>query len=319
MLGDFLTSGFRPKLEEQHRRRIAGEDMPKIFEYEGLRKDGTTSWFEARVSVIITSGEIKGTQYAVRDINDEKQNIEKLKRSEAEKTQLLDELTKKYNELMQFNYIVSHNLRAPIANIMGLSEIINYPDNTDAERSEILENIRTVSCHMDELIKDLNTILSLNSQLNEKMGQCSLPAVIERISDTLEMQIRQSGAIITKDIPEETQHIVSIKSYIESILFNLISNAIKYKSPKRVPEIKISVRKSNNEFTILVTDNGMGIDIAKHGANLFGLFYRVDTNMEGKGLGLHMVKVQAEALGGRIDIVSELNIGSTFTITLPGR
>lgn len=316
-LQDYIAPEYFKQIIERHNKRMAGDDVPDILEFIGCRKDGTRRWYEGRVSKVFEHGQIVGTQAIIRDITDVKESIEMLKQSETEKTKLLDELAKKYNELMQFNYIVSHNLRAPIANILGFCEIINLPNIEAHDKEEIFAHLKTAAMSMDSLIKDLNVILSLKSPLNEKKEKFSLRSIIDTISFSLEKQIIESGTVININISEEVRNIVTIKSYMESILYNLISNSIKYKSPERAPYIKISAWKNNKELCISVADNGIGIDLAKNDQDLFGLYKRFNFEVEGSGLGLHITKVEAEAIGGSISVESELNKGTTFTVTIP--
>ena len=118
-------------------------------------------------------------------------------------------------------------------------------------------------------------------------------------------------------INDDATKIFSIISYVESILYNLLSNAIKYKSTNHKPKISISIFKKELLHYIVFTDNGIGIDMHRYGKDIFGLYKRFNFETEGKGLGLHMVKVQVQALGGKIDVSSTPGNGSCFNIILP--
>lgn len=244
-------------------------------------------------------------------------NITDLKDKEAHLKKTANELNDRYNELMQFNYIVSHNLRAPIANIIGLTNILNIPSMSVEEKPMIIQHIQTSTQKMDDLINDLNTILSARSTLNTRKATVSIPQLLRSITDTLQSQIAESGTRIKTTIPENAEEIFTIKSYLESTLYNLISNAIKYKSPLRAPEITLTVQKIKEQMIITVTDNGMGIDLERHGKYMFGLYKRFHLEAEGKGLGLHMTKTQIESMGGKITVESEFGTSTTFTISLP--
>jgi anti-sigma regulatory factor (Ser/Thr protein kinase) len=104
---------------------------------------------------------------------------------------------------------------------------------------------------------------------------------------------------------------------IQSILYNLLSNAIKYRSPERGLEITVTTHHKGNETILKVRDNGLGIDLASHQRNVFKLYRRFHTHVTGKGLGLYLVKTQMDALGGTIEVQSELNVGTTFITTFP--
>lgn len=244
-------------------------------------------------------------------------DITEHKKADLELSKTVNELSDKYNELMQFNYIVSHNLRGPIANILGLANILNLPETNDEEKPKIFAFIKSAAIKMDTLIKDLSNILTNRTPLNAKKVKVSFTTLIQSISDTLENQILEANAVIKTEIADEAKDVFTFSSYMESILYNLISNAIKYKSKHRPLQISFSTKKEDGNILILVSDNGRGIDMTKHGENIFGLYRRFHMDIEGKGLGLHMTKTQVEALGGKITVDSIHHEGTTFKITLP--
>ncbi len=242
-------------------------------------------------------------------------DISARKISERQLKKTVNELINKNNDLMQFNYIVSHNLRAPIANILGLVNVLNYPNNK-AETKKIIEYIGQSIIKMDDLVKDLNEMLTIRSLISAKKETVLIKKVIESVFHSIEKQRIESNAIINIDISNDAKEILTIKSYFESIIYNLLSNAIKYKSPLRRLEIFISVKKENDKFIIKIIDNGIGIDLEANGKHIFGLYKRFNIEQEGKGLGLYMVKKQIEAMNGEISIQSEIDKGTTFFITL---
>jgi signal transduction histidine kinase len=141
--------------------------------------------------------------------------------------------------------------------------------------------------------------------------------IIQGILEMLKEEIKKSNAILDLDLDENYSTLFTIKGYIESVLFNLISNAIKYSSNNRRPLIKIKSIQSNDQVILSVEDNGIGIDLEKNGANMFGLYKRFNSDSEGRGLGLFMSKNQIEAIGGTINISSQLDVGTVFTIKIP--
>lgn len=245
------------------------------------------------------------------------QDITEKKINEIELQRTVNDLHDKINEQIQFSYIISHNLRAPIANLIGLANIMNIETISTEEKHKIIEQMQYTAIKMDDVIKDLNLILNERTALNTKKEKTSIRDIIASIKGLLADQIKEAGAIIKTNISKDAEYNITIKSYFESIMFNLISNAIKYRSPKRVLKIKVSVKKKNDDILITVKDNGTGIDLEKYGKHVFGLYKRFHPEIEGKGLGLHMTKTQVEALGGKIDILSEPNKGTTFYINFP--
>jgi PAS domain S-box-containing protein len=235
--------------------------------------------------------------------------------SEKQKEQLLEDLNKKYNELMQFNYIVSHNLRAPVANIIGLADLLSK-ENNPVEREQIMEFLVSASNELDVTIRDLNLVLSARSSINEKYERVNLFELIDSIKNSLGLPLISQEDFIKLYIDEDAKTLFTIKAYFQSVLFNLINNAIKYKSSSRKLEIKIRAHVCNSVLTIEVQDNGIGMDMEKVGKKLFGLYQRFNYQTDGKGLGLFMVRTQLDTLGGTISVASQVNVGTTFTIQL---
>jgi signal transduction histidine kinase len=138
---------------------------------------------------------------------------------------------------------------------------------------------------------------------------------MELVYTTLQKEIDETNADIMADF-SAIEMIHSVKPYIDSILMNLVSNAIKYRHPKRKPIITISTEQYKNYVCLSVQDNGLGIDLMKHKDKLFRLYSRFHSHVEGKGMGLYLVKTQVEALGGKVEVTSEVNHGITFKIFL---
>lgn len=268
-------------------------------------------WVEDYISPILDeNGEIKELYGSIKDVTI-------LKNKEKELERLLNELSNKYNELMQFNYIVSHNLRSPIANIIGLSNVMSLPNVTKEEKIEIIENIKHASIKLDELVKDLSVVLSTRSAINTRKEKVNVGHVLNNIIETLKTQISESNGELRIDISQDANELYTIKSYLESILYNLVNNALKYKTRYHKPIITVSTKKVEDGMIIVVADNGIGIDMEAHGTNVFGLYKRFNMEVEGKGLGLYMTKTQVEVIGGKITLESKLDMGTTFTIFIP--
>ncbi|HAA01514.1 MAG TPA: hypothetical protein DCD96_07680 [Flavobacteriales bacterium] len=302
-----------PEFIQQFKVRFIRDkhDSPEagMFEFRCIRKGGESIWIEARVNSVLENGHVSGTQAVLSDITEKKKQEEELQKTAIE-------LTNRVNELMQFNYIVSHNLRVPIANILGLSSLIEHPNIDIAEKQKAIHHIREATLKMDELVRDLNMVLATRSNINSKKQEICLSGIVRNIQETLEKQISETNAIINQEISNEADKFYSVKSYIESIFYNIISNAIKYRSGKQ-PRINVNAKLEGKIVHISISDNGRGIDLKKHGDSLFGLYKRFHFDTEGKGLGLFMTRIQVEALGGTIDVHSILNEGTTFIINLP--
>lgn len=235
--------------------------------------------------------------------------------AELENTKILKELSNRYNDLQQFSYIVSHNLRAPIANILGLAALLN--ESNEEEKIKVVKYIYDSVLKIDDLIKDLNAVLTTRSNVEANKENIKIVNLLNNIFGTFYNQIDNSDAIISIKIEENAKEIITVKSYLESILYNLISNSIKYKSSSRKLKIDISGKIIKDKYIFTISDNGIGIDLDLNRKYLFGLYKRFNFEKEGKGLGLHMVKTQVDAIGGEITVESELNEGTAFSIILP--
>ncbi len=242
------------------------------------------------------------------------QDITERKTVELERLALIDGLQNKNRDLQQFSYIVSHNLRAPIAKIMGL---VNVMESESVENEYLIEKLNEEATHLDNVVKDINTIVSARKSTNESMELVSLETKLNLIKQVLEDQLADSKATIVEDFSAVSE-IWTIKSYLYSILYNLISNAIKYKRTDTPPLIEVKSCQDEKFICLSVKDNGEGIDLEKNGSKLFGLYKRFHTgSIPGKGIGLHLVKTHAESLGGRVEIDSELGAGTTFRVYIP--
>jgi PAS domain S-box-containing protein len=281
-------------------------------EIKNKAKDGSYYWVDTTISPIFNdSGDV--VQYlSVRTLITERKDLE------AEKERLLADLNNKYNDMMQFSYIVSHNIRAPIAKITSLIELLKDECVNHDDNAQILIKYLTESAiSLDEVINDLTNILSLSRAENQNIELVNLPGIINSVQDSLESQIRESGTSFQIYIDEDAMNFNSIKNYVNSIIFNLVSNAIKYSKTDLHPGIIIKAKKINGRLLLVVTDYGIGIDLDKAGTDFFGLYKRFNFSKEGRGLGLYMTKTQVESLGGTIDVSSHPGVGTTFTISLP--
>jgi PAS domain S-box-containing protein len=235
------------------------------------------------------------------------------KNAELERNKITSDLFSRNKDLERFTYIVSHNLRAPVANILGFSEELNGKDITEEERLIFHNELHAAVKRLDEVILDLNDILNINNVIKEKKEEVFFSQIIHNIKKGIEELIESDEVeIITnfRDAPE----MITIKSYIHSIFYNLISNSIKYKQHGKKAVIEITSSRQNGRLSLVFKDNGTGIDLEKTGEHMFGLYKKFHHNSEGKGVGLFMVKAHVTALGGKISVDSKINEGTTFTI-----
>jgi len=219
-------------------------------------------------------------------------------------------------ELRNFTYVASHNLREPVSNIIGLIKLYNKENPSDEFNQIILENLEKSGQQLDKIVKDLHQIISVKKKEELPRKYIELQTKLDTITESIAQKIKDNKAEIHCDFTQAAV-IQSFESYIDSIFQNLLTNAIKYKSPKRAPIIHISSKEAANFIQVDFKDNGLGIDLEKNRHQLFGLYTRFHKHVKGTGLGLYLVKNQMEALGGKIEVTSAINEGTTFHLYFP--
>ena len=215
------------------------------------------------------------------------------------------------DRLQNFTHIISHNIRSHIANLKGIISITDLEKVDDRKMAwELIEN--TVSS-LDETIHHLSEIIDMQSQKQLPMVDINIFTEINNVAKCIYVLIETSKTQIFYDF-DHTASLVTNTVYFESIFLNLIINSIKYKSIDKSPKIHISMFTKDKYKVICVRDNGLGIDLKRHGDKLFGMYNTFHRNKDAKGLGLFIVKTQIEALGGKIEVESVEGEGTTFSI-----
>jgi signal transduction histidine kinase len=235
-------------------------------------------------------------------------------KAEEERDQLIEDLTSRNQDLSQFAYITSHNLRAPLSNLIGLIDILNY-ELLDEYNKTIVDMFKDSAQKLNETIYDLTQMLSIKSNKDVKIEPVSVTRIFKKVCNSFTKQIHTMGIYIHTDF--RCEMIPFNKSYLESVLMNLMSNAVKYCSENRALRIEVTTFPDENGNIILTfKDNGMGIDLLKHKDRIFGLNERFHNHVNGSGIGLFITKTQITSLGGEISVQSEVDKGSVFTITI---
>ncbi|HTJ51462.1 MAG TPA: two-component regulator propeller domain-containing protein [Cyclobacteriaceae bacterium] len=267
--------------------------------------------YNQREELEFQNNELKIARQIIEKHNDEiRLRNETLEEEVKERTKDLVE----YNQLLeQFAFISAHNLRAPVARILGLGNILELAKDEPEEESNIVSKLVFVTRELDTVVKDLNTILVLRKDNISVITEVNLEEELKLIKVNLEKEILETDAKIWDDF-SRVNYIHTIKPYLYSILINLISNAIKYRHPERCPVIQIKSEIIENYICLTVHDNGLGINLDLHKEKLFTLYGRFHNHVEGKGMGLYLVKTQVVALGGKIEVESEVNYGTIFKI-----
>ncbi|MDR3697971.1 PAS domain-containing sensor histidine kinase [Mucilaginibacter sp.] len=301
---DYFTAERWPFIKEML-DKVAKDEMIS-YEISYQRGDGTTQWNNVRwLNVKAKNNQNWGFILANKDITE-------TKTAALERERITADLIQHIKDLEQFTYIVSHNLRAPVANIIGLSEMLMEEDLSQAEKLEVVERVSLSIKNMDTVIQDLNHILQARELSNEKKEKVDFADLVNAIKTSINNTV--VGKKVRFNCQFEVEAIFSIRSYLYSILYNLSSNSIKYCKAGVAPVITIESRQLKNQVELRFKDNGKGIDLHKNASELFGLYKRFDTTTEGKGMGLFMVKTQVEAIGGTIKVKSKLGEGTEFVM-----
>tara|TARA_R110000868_G_scaffold190328_3_gene433971 strand:+ start:486 stop:1577 length:1092 start_codon:yes stop_codon:yes gene_type:complete len=223
-------------------------------------------------------------------------------------------LLRKNNELEELIYVLSHDLRAPLVNIQSLLNILEYDNAILEEGMEVFEKIKEVATHMDSKLKAINKVNAIKTEQADKKTEVDFSELLKRIEANHSQEIINSRAIIKADF-SKCPAIFFDPIKLESILHNLISNAIKYKNPKRKPIIHIKTKMVKGKTVLTVKDNGLGFDDAINYNKIFGLFKRMHTHVDGLGVGLYIINSIVANHGGKIKVKSQINKGAEFKIT----
>jgi PAS domain S-box-containing protein len=287
------------------------ENKEKYWEsqYRHIRPDGSHIYLNDKAFVIYD----EKTNKPLKVIGTT-QDITQIKLAEMEKEKIISDLLRRNKALEEFTYMVSHNIRAPLANIMGLTAMLE-DENIDAEsKSEISKMAKISSERLDEVIRDINEILNISRSLHEKKENVSLAAIVEDVKSIEKNNISGSGVKIDCNF-EKAENIFAVKNHVLSIFQHLINNAIKFKS-EISPHLKIISEIKENYIYLKFEDNGIGFDSDINKNKVFVLYNKFHPEKEGKGMGLFIVKKHVENLGGEITVESTVNKGTKFLIKI---
>jgi signal transduction histidine kinase len=283
-----------------------------VIEMIAYTKNDEEFWLRfSMIPVYNSENELSHWVSIQRDVSAERQQ-------EKEKEQLIRELTQNNKDLKQFSYITSHNLRAPLSNLTGLLSLLDDIQIDNGEMKEILEGFNKSTLLLNDTINDLTKIMIIKDNPSIQKECVVLKEIFENVYSSLTFQLSKLQPIL--EINFDKAPILEInKSYIESILLNLLTNSIKYKSENKILKITVTTYQEKNHTTILFEDNGIGIDLERNRDKIFGLYQRFHDYPDSKGLGLYLVKSQVEAMGGTISIESEVEKGTRFTLTFKNK
>lgn len=242
-------------------------------------------------------------------------DISKKRLQELERKQIIGELIVRNRDLEQFSYMVSHNLRAPIVNILGLSNLITNeikPDEKEFVKNSLIKSADQV----DQVLKDINEILTFKSARLQVQANIKLNELLHDVINGFKSNDHNRQPEFKLNI-EKDMRVNGIRTYFETIAYSLIENSIRFSKPNEKPIIEISATNEPGFHVLKFKDNGIGLDVKKDKNRLFHIHNRFNKDSNGKGIGLYMVKTQVQLLGGDIDIHSQPGEGTEIVIHLP--
>jgi|SRR6476661_221082 len=250
------------------------------------------------------------------DIHEHKLALERIAHTQRQLRDNNEQLTRANVDLDNFIYTASHDLKAPISNIEGLLNalLVELPADSRAngEVSTILGLMQDSVNRFRKTIAQLTDVSKLQKEHGRPSEQADLATVIQDVCLDLQPQIQASEAVLEVEIAESRQVSFSEKN-LRSVVYNLLSNALKYRHPDRAPRVRLRCQTAGAYLVLEVQDNGLGIDLRGE-QKLFGMFQRLHDHVEGSGIGLYMVKKMVENAGGRIEVKSQPGLGSTFSV-----
>nr|WP_299000807.1 PAS domain-containing sensor histidine kinase [uncultured Allomuricauda sp.] len=270
------------------------------------RKDGSiTHFLTSKIPLLDLDGKAYGLIGMSMDITNLKQKEEQLRN-------LINVTAIQNKKLINFAHIVSHNLRSHSANFSMLLDFL-IKEKEPEEKERILGMLSSASDNLLDTLENLNEVVDISTNVNLDKKSVNLNKSIERVQQNLSAFLEKNKVQITNTIDDSLQ-VKSVPAYLESIILNLMTNAVKYRHPMRVPEITLEASKEPKGIAFSITDNGLGIDLDRYGDKIFGMYKTFHNNKDARGLGLYIIKNQIEAMDGYITVDSSINKGSVFKV-----
>jgi PAS domain S-box-containing protein len=286
--------------------RYSGDNSPKSYNLKIKTKSGEASYLAINTCVLQDErGDF--TLGIALDITESVQARKQLEEA-------VESLEKRTDELNEFAHLASHNLRAPVTNLSGLLGHYNLDDPMDPINRIIFEKFSVSVDQLNLTLEEMHRILRVRAKEEFDIRTVNLNELIQSVRLQLSEKISAKAFRIQTHF--EVESVKYERSHLENLFLNLISNAIKYSRDGVISHIRISSSRTEDYVKLIFQDNGLGLDLEKHGKKMFGMYKRFHTNSDGRGLGLYLVKRQLSALGSHISVESEPGRGTRFTVLL---
>ena len=300
------------------------DDLPKYYSDIKEHFDNKIPYYENYHRVMTSSGNYKWIldrgKVIKRDENGKPlrvigthTDISLQKEKELELLKTMKLYSDQNSRLLNFSHIVSHNLNTQAGNIKSILDFIDQ-DGGKGTVGEMLEHLRTVSNDLNETISNLTQIVKTQSNINIAVEPLKLCEYIEKTVSAIKGYDKQKKVTIVNNVPQYLT-INFNPAYLESVLLNFTTNAIKYAHPDRDPLIVFDFGIEPEGYKSLkITDNGLGIDLKVYGELLFGMYKTFHKHDEARGIGLYITRNQIEAMKGTVSVESEVGVGTSFKI-----
>ncbi len=286
---------------------LAERGQYETREWTYVRKNGIEFPVQLTVTAIKDKDQIVGYLGVGAEISE-------IKKAENEIKSLLSVTSDQNDRLKNFAHIVSHNLRSHSGNFAMLLTLF-LQEHPEVQENEIMKMLNLASDNLKETIAHLNEVVLINTSIDESLIPLNLFNTTEQAIRNVAAISNESDVSIINNIDPEI-NILGIQAYLDSIILNFITNGIKYRSLERNSYVKLDAQVKGEYIVINIEDNGLGIDLKKHKAKLFGMYKTFHHNKDSRGIGLFITKNQIESLGGKIEVVSEVDRGTTFKLYL---
>jgi signal transduction histidine kinase len=284
------------------------QGVPFNSEIKMVTYDGTVFWARAYGTPLKDEkDEIVGIRGVFQNIEDEKRRELRLQKS-------IDLIEKHNQRLYNFAHIVSHNLRSHVSNLQMTADLFET-SNLDTEQTELFSNFPNIAINLDTTIKHLHEVVTIQTDADKGREEIDIEKMFNHVVASIKQIVRQNDVRFSTEF-SEVEKVQYIPAYLESILLNFITNAIKYRKPDVRPEIRVFTYEEEEKQYLVVEDNGIGIDLDSHGEKIFQLYKTFHNNPDAVGLGLFLTRNQVEALGGKIFVESKVGKGAKFTVQL---
>ncbi|MCL6268012.1 PAS domain-containing sensor histidine kinase [Flagellimonas myxillae] len=271
-----------------------------------VRKDGSsTNFLTSKIPILDLNGKSNGLIGMSMDITHIKQKEEQLHN-------LINVTAIQNKKLINFAHIVSHNLRSHTANFSMLLDFL-IRETEEKEKQRIMKMLFHASDNLLDTLENLNEVVDISTNVNLDKKSLNLGENITKMQQNLSAFLEENQVEFENFIPDDLM-VLSVPAYLESILLNLVTNAVKYRHPDRTPKVELRAIKQEKHLLFSVTDNGLGIDLERYGKKIFGMYKTFHNNKDARGLGLYIIKNQIEAMDGSISVNSEVDKGTTFNV-----